>query len=52
MDRNQPQQSSGSVKQPEPPKPPPSDTVRREIDAITRQIDGLNKRLKRVKDSL
>jgi hypothetical protein len=34
------------------PKLAPSDTVRREIDRIARQLDGLTNRLKRVKDSL
>lgn len=33
------------------PKAPERDTVRREIDRIARQLEGLSKSLKRLKDA-
>lgn len=36
---------------PQQPKPPSGDTVRREIDRIVRQLEGLSKSLKRLKDA-
>lgn len=33
------------------PKPPERDTVRREIDRIARQLEGLSKSLKRLKEA-
>jgi hypothetical protein len=40
------------TKRPVEPKNSSSDTVRREIDRIARQLDGLTRRLKQVKESL
>jgi hypothetical protein len=41
------------IQQPQPPKPKPEagDTVRREIDRIARQLEGLSKSLKRLKEA-
>lgn len=42
------QQSNGGVK----PKPAKNDTVRREIDRLARQTEGISKALKRLKESV
>lgn len=42
---------SQDPKTPPQPKPQERDTVRREIDRIARQLDGLSKSLKRLKEA-
>lgn len=43
--------SAQDPKSPPQPKPQERDTVRREIDRIARQLEGLSKSLKRLKEA-